>query len=256
MSPFPSFIETFVIEPEFDCVSCIVRPIPDSLLKFSSISELSRVVAWCFCFLCNSRILDWKCSGNLTSQEVFNSILTIVKLVQQQEFSLKVEFLRQQKTLPGGHRLLSLNSFLDLHSIIRVGGRFSHGQSLTFVQKHPMFLPSRHIVTGLLIRSFHKRNFHAGPLVVLYWLRQKYWFVNGRAIVRQEIHNCTLCTRLGAQPCQYLMDNLFSDRITPPCPFPKVEMDFAAPFLTKPNITRSKGRLKSCIYVIVPRLFI
>ncbi|GBN24672.1 hypothetical protein AVEN_70360-1 [Araneus ventricosus] len=43
--PFsPSLIETFVIEPEFDCVSCAVRLIPDFLLKFSSFSRLSRVV--------------------------------------------------------------------------------------------------------------------------------------------------------------------------------------------------------------------
>ncbi|GBM02321.1 hypothetical protein AVEN_138444-1 [Araneus ventricosus] len=111
--------------------------------------------------------------------------------------------------------------------------------------------PHRHIVTRLLIRSFHERHFHAGPLLVLSLLRQKYWFVTGRPIVRQEIHNCTLCKRLGAQPCQQLMGNLPSDRITPSRPFSTVGMDLAGPFLTKSNLPRSKVRFKSYICVII-----
>ncbi|GBM82594.1 hypothetical protein AVEN_201873-1 [Araneus ventricosus] len=71
------------------------------------------------------------------------------------------------------------------NSIIRVGGRISYVQSLTLDQKHPMLLPSRHIVTRLLIRSFHERHFHAGPLLGLSLRRQKYWFVNGRPNVNQ-----------------------------------------------------------------------
>ncbi|GBN79032.1 hypothetical protein AVEN_172879-1 [Araneus ventricosus] len=126
--------------------------------------------------------------------------LLLSNLFNNRIFSVKIELLRQQKLLPRGKRLLSLNIFLDPQRINRVGGHLSHGQSLTLDQKHPMLLPSRHILTRLLIRSFHERHFHAGPLLVLSLLGQKYWFVNGRSIVRQEIHNCTLCKRLRAQP--------------------------------------------------------
>ncbi|GBM42374.1 hypothetical protein AVEN_130257-1 [Araneus ventricosus] len=150
-----------------------------------------------------------------------------------------------------GRRLLSLNIFLDPQSIIRIGCRLSHGQTLTLDQKHPMLLPSRHIVTRLLIRSFHERHFRTGPLLVLFLLRQKYWFVNARSIVRQEIHKCTVCKRLKSQPCQQAMGNLPSDKITPSRPFLKVGMDFAGPFLTKPNPPRRKVRLKSYICVVV-----
>ncbi|GBM27537.1 hypothetical protein AVEN_238006-1 [Araneus ventricosus] len=45
-----------------------------------------------------------------------------------------------------------------------VGGRLA--QSLILDQKHPMLLPSRHIITRLLIRSFHERHFHAGIIVM------------------------------------------------------------------------------------------
>ncbi|GBO10181.1 hypothetical protein AVEN_247269-1 [Araneus ventricosus] len=46
------------------------------------------------------------------------------------------------------------------------------------------------------------------------------------------------------------MGNLPFDRITPSRPFSKVGMDFADPFLTKPNLPRSKERLKSYICVV------
>ncbi|GBN31341.1 hypothetical protein AVEN_228546-1 [Araneus ventricosus] len=75
--------------------------------------------------------------------------------------------------------------------------------------------------------------------------------VSGRFILRQEIHNCNLCKRQRAQPCQQLMGNLSSDRITPSRPFSKVGMYLAGPFMTKPNLPRSKVRLKSFISVIV-----
>ncbi|GBM75821.1 hypothetical protein AVEN_8429-1 [Araneus ventricosus] len=40
------------------------------------------------------------------------------------------------------------------------------------------------------------------------------------------------------------MGNLLSDRITPSRPFSKVGMDFAGPFLTKPNLPRSPPLLE------------
>ncbi|GBO35148.1 hypothetical protein AVEN_159833-1, partial [Araneus ventricosus] len=83
------------------------------------------------------------------------------------------DLLTSADSVPEARRLVK--DFIQ--SIIRVGVRLSHGQSLTFYQKHPMRLPSRHIVTMLFIRSFDERHFHAGPLLVVSLLRQKYWFV-------------------------------------------------------------------------------
>lgn len=47
------------------------------------------------------------------------------------------------------------------------------------------------------------------------------------------------------------MGNLPADRITPVRPFLKVGVDFAGPFLTKPNVPRTKIKIKSYICVFI-----
>ncbi|GFY44779.1 hypothetical protein TNIN_431741 [Trichonephila inaurata madagascariensis] len=47
------------------------------------------------------------------------------------------------------------------------------------------------------------------------------------------------------------MGNLPRDRIVPSRPFEKVGLDYTGPIITKPNLKRSKGTLKSYIAIYI-----
>ncbi|GBM53571.1 hypothetical protein AVEN_60688-1, partial [Araneus ventricosus] len=228
-----------------------VKPIAEFITKFSSCSKLTRILAYCLRFVHNIRSPSKKCSGPLTAAELVVAENLIIQLLQEQEFSVEIRMLRENKPLPCNSKLLALNIFLEKSGIIRVCGRLSKHSTLNMNQKHPMLLPKDHHLTRSIIKEYHVRYLHAGPQLLLSLLRQKFWFSHGLSIVRQECHKCLTCRRAKSQSCQQLMSDLPSVRITPDRPFKKVGVDFCGPFLTKPNVIRSKVKFKSYVALFI-----
>ena len=87
--------------------------------------------------------------------------------------------------------------FLDDSGVIRVGGRLQHSQ-LSYDSKHPIVLhPSAH-VTRLIIEREHIRLLHAGAQLAHHSLRQRWWIVNARLVIRSIIRKCLKCIRFSA----------------------------------------------------------
>lgn len=229
------------------------KSFPEFLLKFSCFSRLCRVLVWCLRFIHNLRQSNSNSrhTGTVSASELSNAINIILKLIQEQEFATELNLLKKNQPLPSNSKYLSLNVFLDNQGLIRVGGRLSKHLSFSHDQKYPVLLPKTHRITRLIVEQYHKRNFHAGAQLVLSLLRQKYWILNGRSFIRKIINECILCKRLKKQACQQLMGDLPVERITPTRPFSKVGLDFAGPITTKPNVPRSKTKLKSYICVFI-----
>lgn len=68
-------------------------------------------------------------------------------------------------------QLLKLHPFLDDNGILRVGGRLTYADLLTFNQKHPILLPSKNRIVQLLLKREHIRLCHAGPPNTLFSVR-------------------------------------------------------------------------------------
>ncbi|GFU64692.1 integrase catalytic domain-containing protein [Trichonephila clavipes] len=139
--------------------------------KFSPYMKVVRTVAWIFRFYHNSKLVS-KVTGPLYTHELETSIKKVVKLLQNGEYHTELTLLRCNKPLPKSSKLQSLNVFLDSERIFRVGGRLRLQQTLTFEQKHPMLIPKKHHFTSLIIKHFHRVDFHAGQELVLSLIRQ------------------------------------------------------------------------------------
>lgn len=94
----------------------------DILRRYSSFKRLCRVVAYvrrfCFAFKKNKR------SGPLEVEEINEAERTVIRWVQQEEFSQELRCLKQNRELPRKSSLMSLRPFRDEEGLIRVGGRF------------------------------------------------------------------------------------------------------------------------------------
>ncbi|GFV91655.1 integrase catalytic domain-containing protein [Trichonephila clavipes] len=218
--------------------------------KFSSYMKVVRTVAWIFRFFHNSKSVS-KVTGPLYTHELETSIKKVVKLLQNGKYYTELTLLKCNKHLPKSSKLQSLNVFLDSEGILRVGGRLRLQQTLKFEQKHPMLIPKEHHFTSLVIRHFHRVNFHAGQELVLSLIRQKFWIPHGKSAVKKELHNCIDCFKLVAKPVSQMMGDLPIERINPCRAFEKVGIDFAGPIMTKCQHTRKANNFKSYICLFI-----
>ncbi|GFW82294.1 reverse transcriptase domain-containing protein [Trichonephila clavipes] len=107
------------------------------------------------------------------------------------------------------------NQFVQHRGILRVGGHLRLQQTLKFEQKLPMLIPKEHHFTSLVIRYFHRVNFHAGLELVLSLIRQQFWIPHGKSAVKKELRNCIDCFKLVAKPVSQMMGDLPIERINP-----------------------------------------
>jgi len=64
-------------------------------------------------------------------------------------------------------------------------------------------------------------------------LRQNYWILSSRSVIKKRVHRCVPCFHAKPRPAQPFMGNLPQFRLNQVEPFSKVGVDFAGPFDVK-----------------------
>ncbi|EFA08484.1 hypothetical protein TcasGA2_TC006136 [Tribolium castaneum] len=207
-----------------------VNPLRQLIDRSSSYSKLRNAVVYVLRFL---KILP---KGNLiTLKDLETAELTLVRLVQREHFASDLALLEQNK--PCSPKIRALCPFLK-DGVIRVGGRLSNS-NLEYDQQHPFLLPKKDHLVDLLIDYFHQRNLHTGPHLTLSLLRQKFWILAARNVVRHRIRNCNYCFKFRPRATFPCMADLPAPRITEAKPFLHSGVDYAGPFYI--TLTRRRG---------------
>ena len=105
--------------------------------------------------------------------------------------------------------------------ILKKGGRLQE-TLLTEEEKHPIILPSNYRLVQLLAEDTHRRLCHAGAQQVLAALRDKFWILRGRQVVRSALRRCPTCAIFRAQQFGQVSTPLPSSRTHPPEADPSV----------------------------------
>lgn len=216
--------------------------------KFSVWSKLLRVVTWCLRFIRNARG-DRILTDFLDTKELKDAHDIIIKLVQRTEYDQEISAL-VKKTVLKKSPLISLNPFLDNCGLLRVGGRLRNA-NLPETTKHPLILPKNHSVTKLLVKFYHLTYMHGGVQLVNSAMKQNYWIIGAKTVIRRELKNCVICARFRSEFSKQIMADLPSARVHPGRAFNKCGTDFAGPFLISPRRGRGVKPLKMYVCVIV-----
>ncbi|CAG7720392.1 unnamed protein product [Allacma fusca] len=188
--------------------------------------------------------------GFLTSAEMNNALLTLIRQEQRLKFSNEINLLVTKQEISNKSKLKCLNPFIDSNDLLRVGGRLRHSE-LPNNQKNPLVLPSQSLLTTLIVRDVHLSHLHAGPQLMLQALRQSYWILNGKNTVKYFYRKCVRCFRQNANICNQLMGDLPASRVIPSPAFSKCGVDFAGPFLLRVCKGRGQKRFKAyvCLFI-------
>jgi len=245
---------------------------------FGSMRKLQRVNAWMLRFI---RRLKERCSKKgdkpdlesdlakttlyirhghevsriaapLSVVELRDSLLSLIRCAQMDVYNQEFhELTTHGKLLTVKSKILHLNPFLDKKDgVLRIGGRLRH-LKVSDEMRFPILLPPFHELSILLARQAHDSNHHVGPQGLLSYLQQLYWIHRGKDLCRQAIRKCVTCTRFRGEVAEQIMGDLPAHRVNPARPFQLVGVDYAGPITMKPDLSRSKIRIKGYLAVFV-----
>lgn len=225
---------------------------PKLLLKFNSFYELIRISSLVFRFIFNCRRKETLRYSKdiITRNELNRAEIFWAKYVQEIHFKTEVNSLKVNQNVSEKSLLKNLNPQFNENGLMVVHGRLQYAD-FSPLRKFPIILPAKSHFTKLAIEKAHFRALHGSIHLTLATLRQEYWVLNGRNLVKKHIHECIRCYRQNPKPLTQLMAPLPHIKTAPSLSFIHTGMDFAGPFevkvSTRRNATTTKGYI--CVFV-------
>lgn len=210
------------------------------LERYSSLTRVQRILAWCLRFISASS-RHTETSKTLTVKELDHSLQRLIKHEQQAYLTEDVQ---------SSKAIQKLRPFVDDSGLLRVGGRLKHS-NLPISAKHPVLLPKTSRLSLLIVDCFHITYLHCGPRTLQSIIQRKFWILGIRNLIRSRLSKCVQCFKAKPIQCQPLMGDLPSSRVQQTRCFQKVGIDFAGPFLVKESHRRKAKTYKVyvCIFV-------
>ncbi|XP_043498669.1 uncharacterized protein LOC122521972 [Polistes fuscatus] len=237
----------------------LVRSIPeyhwDLIYKFSTLNKLLRVTPLCRRAIKRlSRRIDSTPAILISTADLEDSRLFWVKATQAAYFQNELALLRQQSHLPSSHPLSRLTAFIDNEGVLKMGGRLRRSE-LSYDTKHPAILPRTSRLSELIIGHAYKKTMHGGTQTILAFIRQLYWIVGGRALVKSHILRCVMCARHRGIRALQLMGQLPLARVTPSRFFSHTGIDYAGPLTLQiwRGCEAKTYKRWICVFVCLPK---
>ncbi|XP_072375502.1 uncharacterized protein [Diabrotica undecimpunctata] len=222
--------------------------ITNFITRISNLHKMKRVFSYVMRFIRNIKNKTRAPSLFLTVHETNDSFLLLIKLVQAESFHDEILCLLNDKPLSKKSRLLLLSPILD-KGLLKVGGRLMHS-TLPENVKTPILLPKFHVLTKLICTHYHVSNLHPGPQLLLSLIKQQYWPIPGKVLVKQIVRQCVKCFRVKPPHNCVKMGPLPNERIIPAYPFENVGLDYAGPFPLKEKKGRGSISLRSVLRIV------
>ena len=165
--------------------------------RFSTLSRLQRVAAYCLRFFHNARNPLLRRTSYLTSTELRDALHTCINIAQQDIYAQEISDLNKKDQVSSKSHSQPLHPFLDKKGYLQVGRRLQHSQ-LPYESKYQLILPPAHHITELIILNEHLRLLHAGPQLLSASVRQQYWIPRMKQVIRPVLHRCLACFKLKA----------------------------------------------------------
>ena len=153
-----------------------------------------------------------------------------VKSIQRSSFAKEYRrLLSGESVIYKGQLILYLN-----HDFVICCRGHLNQSDLPSNMKNPILLPTKHGFTELLVRSKHFAVHHDGTPATLAAVRENYWIVKGRSLVRKVIHRCTVCCRYdGKSFSSPVLPDLPAEQISTELLFSNTGIDFAGPLYVR-----------------------
>lgn len=208
--------------------------------RVSSWSKLLRIVVYILRFI-------KKLPRKFEVSHLEQAEEAVIRELQQIHFPNELKLAQSGGNLPPA--FLKLKTFVK-GDLLRVGGRLSNAD-LSYDSQHPILLPRKDHIVDLLIDYYHQKYLHTGPQLLMSLLRQKYWILSARNIVRNRIQKCNICFKVNPRNEFPIMADLPACRVQEAKAFCHTGVDYAGPLHIVPYRRRGVRSQKSylCLFI-------
>lgn len=162
----------------------------------------------------------------------------MLKNFQEIHFPEETWQLKKKAVLNKGSKLFCFTPFLHDNGLIRIDGR-ARIASIYDSAQHQMVLPANQYSRKMIIAYEHRRQLRAGNEGTLAALRNTFWPLAARPIIRQVIRKCIRCFRVQPRRSTQIMANLPKTRVQIAKPFFNCGIDYFGPFQSKRRYRRN-----------------
>ncbi|XP_071961249.1 uncharacterized protein [Antedon mediterranea] len=196
------------------------------VLRWGTLDKAVRITALCKRFV---KKLKGPCDfpENFSHDELAMAKLCLFQQQQEVAFGQELDSLKSGKSISGSSPLSKLRPFMGPDGLLRITGRLQQAD-LSYDEKHPIILPKGHFTT-LLIRSFHVKLQNAGVDTVINVLRNTYWILGVRKLMKSVKKRCMPCQKVDSLACNEVAAPLPELRVHQAPPFTVTGLDYAGP---------------------------
>lgn len=167
--------------------------------RYSSYFFLLRVIAYMFRIAPSfKRTHESFNTLELSSSELNNAEVHILLALQNQDFAKEINHLHYSTASTNLTRDLRL--FIDENGLLRSRGRLS--SCLTAESNCPIVLPRSEHFSIMIVNAMQEKVCHNGVSATLAKLREKFWLLRGRQVVKRILRRCVWCNRVNGLPYQ------------------------------------------------------
>jgi transposase InsO family protein len=219
------------------------------ILRRSSWFSLKRTMVYIFRAVTRFKMLINKPSVVTSSYTVEHQVaaLSLLRYVQHAVFSDAMTVVMSNGTVCNDEGKKVVSGLETLEPELNDDGLLCVGSRIARNRKQQVILPRRHHITELIVKECHERLGHSGREHVISVLRECYWIVRVRCVVKKVLKECVVCKRRSAKPCTQKMANLPEERITgEKPPFYHTGVDYFGPFNVK--LLRNVVKRYCCLF--------
>ena len=209
---WPKVIAACTTVEDTSDASQVVTLLPNKSLEI----QWERFNSWTKLFHTICYILRWRNSnrvrGLISLDEYHYAERIAFKMIQKESFATEDDTLVNGKELSSKSNLAQLCPFLDDEGIMKTRGRLSKA-GFEFDTKHPIFLPSKHPATRLMMLKCHLDNYHQGVESMRHGLQHKFWILGLGNALRNNKNCCVPCRKYNAAVQAPIMAGLPRERV-------------------------------------------
>ena len=138
-------------------------------------------------------------------EDVEHAKYALLRKAQWEGFPDEMEALTKGEEISSKSHIKILSPYLDQHNLLRSRSRLENAKALPKSARSPMLLPQNPRIVKLLVRNYHEKYHHQADNVVIGTLRQTYWIVQLRNVLKDVKGCCQRCILNTATPQTSLM---------------------------------------------------
>jgi hypothetical protein len=140
----------------------------------------------------------------------------------------------------------NMATLIDEDGLIVVDSRIKYAERVPAGLRNPYIISTdapKHLIK-LIVMDAHEKVLHSGPTHTLAALRNEFWLVRGRSMIKRILKDCVVCKKWKAPAMQQRMAPLPKERITPSAAFQTVGIDYCGPLYVKNGQRIRRGTKK------------